>query len=105
MQGFFSKVYDIVAKIPRGKVTTYGQIALWLGEPRSARVVGWAMRAAPKHLNLPCHRVVNKRGEMSPKCLFGSAEIRRSMLISEGISFKDDGCIDMEKHIWERKTS
>jgi methylated-DNA-protein-cysteine methyltransferase-like protein len=100
MNGFFSRVYEIVAQIPKGKVATYGQIALLLGEPRSARIVGWAMRVAPEHLNLPCHRVVNKLGEMSPDYVFGSSKIQKAMLISEGITFKANGCIAMKKHLW-----
>lgn len=100
MKDFFSRVYKIVSEIPEGKVATYGQVALLLGEPRNARIVGWAMRSVPKHLNLPCHRVVNKFGEMAPEYVFGSAELQRFMLISEGITFKKNGCIDMEKHLW-----
>ena len=102
MKGFFSRVYEIVNQIPIGKVATYGQIALLLGEPRSARIVGWAMRTAPEHLKLPCHRVVNKQGQMSPDYAFGSSEIQRAMLISEGITFDKNGCIHMEKHLWNR---
>ncbi len=99
-KSFFSKVYEIVAKIPPGKVATYGQIAAFLGDPRSARVVGWAMRAAPKDLKLPCHRVVNKAGKMSPDYVFGSGEIQKALLESEGITFDDIGCINMNKHLW-----
>lgn len=101
MKKFFSRVYEIVSQIPEGKVATYGQIALLLGEPRSARVVGWAMRSTPKDLNLPCHRVVNRFGEMSPDYVFGSSELQREILISEGITFKENGCIDMKKHLWK----
>ncbi|HBM79312.1 MAG: methylated-DNA--[protein]-cysteine S-methyltransferase [Clostridiales bacterium] len=97
---FFSKVYEIVSKIPKGKVTTYGQIALFLGDVRNARIVGWAMKAAPDYLNLPCHRVVNRFGEMAPEYAFGSKEIQRAMLASEGITFKDNGCVDIKKHLW-----
>jgi methylated-DNA-protein-cysteine methyltransferase-like protein len=100
LKDFFSRVYKVVSHIPEGKVATYGHIALLLGEPRSARTVGWAMRSAPKHLNLPCHRVVNRFGEMAPDYVFGSAELQRNILISEGITFKEDGCIDMKKHLW-----
>lgn len=97
---FFQRVYKIVAQIPEGKVATYGQIAAMLGQPRSARVVGWAMRSAPEDLHLPCHRVVNRLGEMSPDYAFGSSDIQRGMLSSEGITFKEDGTIDMKKHLW-----
>ena len=100
MKDFFIRVYNIVSQIPEGKVATYGQIALLLGEPRSGRIVGWAMKAAPEHLSLPCHRVVNRLGEMAPEYVFGTPEIQRSILISEGITFKENGCIDLKKHLW-----
>ncbi len=100
MKDFFIRVYKIVAQIPEGKVATYGQIALLLGEPRSARIVGWAMRAAPAHLRLPCHRVVNRLGEMAPAYVFGTSETQRSILVHEGITFKKNGCIDLEEHLW-----
>ena len=100
MKDFFIRVYQIVSQIPEGKVATYGQIALMLGEPRSARIVGWAMRAAPRELRLPCHRVVNRLGEMAPDYAFGSQEIQREILISEGITFKENGRIDLKKCLW-----
>lgn len=101
MKDFFSRVYEIAVKIPEGKVATYGQIALLLGQPRSARIVGWAMKAAPENLKLPCHRVVNRFGEMAPEYAFGSQELQRAILESEGITFKKDGRIDMKKHLWK----
>lgn len=100
MNGFFKQVYQIVAQIPVGKVATYGQIAALIGEPRNARVVGWAMHDAPKELGLPCHRVVNKSGGMCPGHLFGPGA-QRALLESEGITFKANDCIDMKKHLWE----
>lgn len=100
MKDFFARVYKIVSKIPEGKVATYGQIALLLGEPRSARIVGWAMKAAPENLRLPCHRVVNRFGEMAPDYAFGSSDIQRAILTSEGITFNEEGRIDMKKHLW-----
>lgn len=100
MDGFFKRVYQVVAQIPAGKVATFGQIAALIGEPRSARVVGWAMHDAPKELGLPCHRVVNKAGSMGPGYIFGPGE-QRMLLESEGVTFKANGCIDMRKHRWE----
>lgn len=105
MKDFFSRVYNIVSQIPKGKVATYGQIAFLLGEPRSARIVGWALKAAPEHLNLPCHRVVNRLGEMAPDYAFGSSQVQREMLIYEGITFNKSGCIDLKKHLWDGKIS
>jgi len=99
-KGFFSKVYEIVARIPEGKVATYGGIGKMLGYPRGAKVVGWAMRSAPEGLNLPCHRVVKATGELSPSYVFGDSEIQRAMLAAEGITFREDGTIDMERHLW-----
>lgn len=100
-KNFFSRVYAVVSKIPPGKVATYGQIAMMLGNPRSARIVGWAMRKAPS--NLPCYRIVKKSGELSPDYVFGSSDVQRALLKSEGIIFKKDGHIDMKKHLWDGK--
>jgi len=105
LKDFFSRVYKIVSQIPKGKVATYGQIAFLLGEPRSARIVGWAMKAAPEHLHLPCHRVVNRLGEMAPDYAFGSSQVQREMLNHEGITFTKSGCIDLKKHLWDGKIS
>jgi methylated-DNA-protein-cysteine methyltransferase-like protein len=102
-KGFFNRVYEIVARIPEGKVATYGGIGKMLGYPRGAKVVGWAMRSAPEGLSLPCHRVVKATGELSPGYVFGDAEIQRAMLAAEGITFRPDGTIDMERHLWSDK--
>jgi methylated-DNA-protein-cysteine methyltransferase related protein len=103
LEGFFNAVYDIVEKIPRGKVTTYGQIAAIIGTHNNARVVGWAMRAAPEERKLPCHRVVNKTGVLSPSYVFGDAAFQRAMLEAEGVTFKEDGRINIKKHLWDGK--
>jgi methylated-DNA-protein-cysteine methyltransferase-like protein len=100
VSNFFSAVYSIVAHIPRGKVSTYGQIAARLGNPRAARVVGEAVRRVPEYLDLPCHRVVNRAGAMAPEYVFGGSEKQRELLEREGVIFKDDGCIDMKKCLW-----
>lgn len=97
--GFFQRVYALVAKIPPGKVMTYGQIAARLGGFYSGRTVGFAMRAAPAERNLPCHRVVNKQGEMAPGYCFGGAARQRGMLKKEGVAFRRDGRINMEKSL------
>jgi methylated-DNA-protein-cysteine methyltransferase-like protein len=95
-KSFFDRVYDIVARIPEGKVMTYGQIAMLLGNPYAAKIVGYAMSSAPQSRNLPCHRVVNKTGKMAPGNIFGGADMQHQMLEKEGIQFKKTGCIDME---------
>ena len=101
MNQFFSKVYKIAAQIPEGKVATYGQIAAIIGSPLAARVVGEAMRNAPEFLNIPCHRVVNKAGEMAPGYAFDGSGKQRALLESEGINFKENGCIDMKHFLWK----
>ncbi len=100
LTGFFKEVYDIVAQIPAGKVASYGQIAAMLGNPRAARTVGWAMASAPERLHLPCHRVVDKQGRLSPDFVFGGYEVQRADLEAEGVVFRKDGRIDMKKCMW-----
>ena len=97
---FFECVWSVAAKVPRGKVTTYGAIARALGSPGAARTVGWAMRAAPAGSKLPCHRVVNVRGELSPEDVFGGPDVQRSLLESEGVTFDMQGRVDMKRHLW-----
>lgn len=101
MNNFFKKVYEIVGKIPSGKVATYGQIASMLGSSKSARTVGWAMSSAPENLKLPCHRVVNRVGELANENVFGSRDKQRAMLESEGVTFNEKGFINLEKHLWK----
>ncbi|WP_426351044.1 MGMT family protein [Alloiococcus sp. CFN-8] len=100
MKDFYERVYEIAEKIPRGKVITYGDIARAIGAPRSARIVGYAMRAIPEGRDIPAHRVVNRLGEMAPSHVFGSKELQRDILESEGVIFNEDGTIDLEKCRW-----
>lgn len=97
--GFFNLVHDLVATIPEGKVVTYGQIAKHLGGLYSGRTVGFAMRSAPSGRNLPCHRVVNMKGEMSPGHVFGGANHQRKILRAEGVRFHRDGTVDFAKSL------
>lgn len=93
--GFFAQVHALVARIPAGKVMTYGQISDALNNICSARYVGYAMAAAPGHRNLPCHRVVNRLGEMAGGDHFGGAANQRRMLEAEGVPFTARGRIDL----------
>lgn len=99
-QGFFERVWRIAARVPRGRVTTYGAIARVLGSPGVARTVGWAMRAAPAGVELPCHRVVNASGSLSPDEVFGGHGMQRSLLESEGVTFDASGRINVRRHLW-----
>ena len=85
MGGFFERVYEEVKKIPIGKVATYGQIASKCGNPRNARVVGWALHVNPDSVSIPCHRVVNRNGGLSTAFAFGGKEEHKLRLEAEGV--------------------
>ena len=94
----FEKIYEVVKSIPEGKVATYGQVALLAGNPRWARVVGYALHVNPEPGIIPCHRVVNREGRVAPGFAFGGEGVQRQLLESEGIVFETDGMIDLEKY-------
>jgi O-6-methylguanine DNA methyltransferase len=96
---FFQRVWDVVAEIPVGRVTTYGHIARHLGTGRSARAVGWAMKAAAG-TDLPCHRVVNRRGALTGRRHFETPTVMEERLRSEGVTFNDEGEVDLDRHLW-----
>jgi len=96
---FFERVWDVVAEIPDGKVTTYGHIAEYLGAKSAARTVGWALNAAAA-MPLPCHRVVNRFGGLSGRTHFGGPFVMEERLRSEGITFTEEGHVDMSQHLW-----
>lgn len=95
----FEKIYEEVKKIPRGNVATYGQIAAKSGNPRLARVVGYALHVNPDPDSIPCHRVVNREGRLSPAFVFGGENMQRALLEAEGITFLSNGYVDLKKHI------
>ena len=100
MSEFFQRVYEVVARIPRGKVVTYGQIAAALGDPRQARTVGWALHSVPEWLDVPWHRVVNSSGGISTCHVIGERNIQRRLLENEGVVFNEDGGLDLERYRW-----
>ena len=77
---FFNKVYDVVKRIPHGKVTTYGAIAKYLGSTKSARTVGWAMNNSHQFNNIPAHRVVNRIGLLTGKHHFSGSNLMKQLL-------------------------
>jgi len=99
---FFEDVYDVVRQIPKGRVTSYGAIAAYLGTKMSARMVGWAMNASfqitPK---VPAHRVVNRNGMLSGKAHFGTPNLMQELLEKEKIKIEKDSIIDFEKKFWD----
>ena len=98
----FDKIYCVVSKIPKGRVATYGQVALLAGNPRWARVVGYALHNNPAPGVIPCHRVVNRLGITAKPFAFGGDTAQRQLLESEGIIFEKDGSIDLNKYGWKQ---
>ena len=93
----FAKIYEVVKRIPKGKVTSYGEIAREVGNPRLSRVVGYALHVNPEPGVIPCHRVVNKEGRLSPAFAFGGVNVQAGLLMEEGVEV-DGLYVDMAKY-------
>ncbi len=102
MNNSFDIIYSVVKSIPKGKVATYGQIAAYAGNPRWSRVVGFALHVNPQPGLIPCHRVVNRFGEVSTAFAFGGENMQKLLLIEEGIEFLPDGKIDLSRFQWKK---
>jgi methylated-DNA-protein-cysteine methyltransferase related protein len=99
---FFEKVYEVVRLVPKGRVTSYGAIAEYLGTRGSARMVGWAMNAAHTDTaNVPAHRVVNRVGLLTGKHHFGGPKVMQELLESEGIKVKKDQVMKFDTVFWD----
>lgn len=96
-KNFFANVYDLVKKVPKGKVVTYGEIARAIGNKRMSRQVGWALHVNPKPGVIPCHRVVNRFGELSSAFAFGGRNRQAELLREEGVEVVD-GKVDLGKY-------
>lgn len=105
MGDFANRVFAVVRQVPRGRVTTYGQVARLIGAPRAARYVGYALHANPEPGTdpgcIPCHRVVFKDGRMATGFAFGGPDEQRKMLAAEGIAFDEEGRVLLETHLWD----
>jgi alkylated DNA nucleotide flippase Atl1 len=97
---FFTRVLEVVERIPHGRVTTYGHIAGYLGLRSGARSVGWALHGADAPA-YPCHRVVNRFGALSGARHFPGPDVMEERLRSEGVRFTDEGCVDLSRHLWD----
>ncbi|MDO4743198.1 MAG: MGMT family protein [bacterium] len=97
MGNVFSRIYNVVKQIPKGRVATYGQVATLAGNSRWARVVGYALHNNPDPQNIPCYRVVNREGRVASAFVFGGANRQRELLEAEGVEFLPDGRIDLDK--------
>ena len=98
---FFEQVYDVARQIPKGRVTSYGAIAAYLGTKMSARMVGWAMNGAHTMKDIPAHRVVNRNGMLSGKMHFATPTQMEELLKKEKVKVVDDVVVDFEKKFWD----
>ena len=97
---FSEQVYEATQQIPRGRVTTYGQLAALLGKPNAARAVGNALHHNPYEGDVPCHRVVNSAGRLASAFAFGGANIQADLLADEGVPTQNNHIQDLPLYLW-----
>lgn len=99
---FFDKVHSIVRLIPKGRVTSYGAVAEYLGTKGSARMVGWAMNSSHRQIpQVPAHRVVNRDGLLTGKHHFSGTTVMQQLLENEGIEVADDKVVRFNELFWD----
>lgn len=92
-------IYEVlcaVTEIPEGKVASYGQIAALIGKENNSRLIGKVLSISQRYGEYPCHRVVNHAGRLAPYF-----REQKELLIGEGVGFKENGCVDMDKYMWD----
>jgi len=99
-RNYVEDVYEVTRLIPFGRISTYGTIANYL-ELGSARMVGWALNKSFTMENVPAHRVVNRKGELSGRNHFPSPTMMQQLLENEGVIIKEDTVVDFKKHLWD----
>ncbi len=104
-QSNYDRIYRVVECIPRGRVATYGQVARLAGLPGHARQVGYALHALPYGLEIPWQRVINARGEISPRATPGAEDVQRQLLAQEGIELDERGRINLSRYGWHPRRS
>lgn len=97
---FYSQIYDLVRLIPKGRVTTYGAIAKYLGAKKSSRVVGWALNQSHSLTDVPAHRVVNRLGVLSGKLHFNPPQLMQQLLEEEGVVIINDTIQNFNHVFW-----
>lgn len=102
MTEFTSRLLSIIKSIPSGKVITYGRVAEMAGNPRAARQVAWALKVYSNNYSLPWHRIINAKGVISLKKGQGF-ELQKALLEEEGVFVRDDGSIDLEIYLWNKR--
>lgn len=98
---FYERVYAFVRQVPAGKVVTYGQVAAVLGQPRAARAVGYALRFLPRGADVPWHRVINHRGQISSRYPVEGPILQRLLLEDEGVQFDHQERINLAVYRWQ----
>lgn len=98
---FYQDVYDVARQIPKGRVTSYGAIAKYLGMARSSRMVGYAMNGAHSMVDIPAHRVVNRNGLLTGKHHFETPFRMQELLEQENIKVEEDQIIDFKELYWD----
>ena len=96
----YQEIYEVVRRIPPGRVATYGQVASLAGLPGHARQVGYALHALPEHSSIPWHRVVNARGGISPRAVPGAELVQRGLLLREGVRLNARGQVSLAQVRW-----
>lgn len=102
----YERIYEVVARIPYGKVTSYGAIARYLGVASGARMVGYALNASISQKMdhpIPAHRVLNRLGQLTGRSHF-EGDTMRERLEQEGVTFREEYTVDMELHFWDPNT-
>lgn len=99
---FFQQVYDVARLVPKGRVTSFGAIAKYLGTAKSARMVGWAMNNAHQQTpDVPAHRIVNRNGLLTGKMHFDTPFAMEEKLQAEGVQVKDGQVVDFQQKFWD----
>ena len=102
---FFESVYEVVRLIPKGRVTSYGAIARYVGAPKSARMLGYALNAAVIDSDVPAHRVVNKKGLLTGKHHFEGINLMQQLFENEGVEVVENKILSLEKYFWDPSVS
>ena len=100
MSDFFERVYGAVRLVPKGKVSTYGDIARAIGTLKAARQVGRALHGNPYRGTVPCHRIVFRDGSLTDGLAFGGKDVQKALLLSEGVVFSEEFKVDMKNFRW-----
>ncbi|MBN2202214.1 MGMT family protein [bacterium] len=102
VQGTYARIFGVVRRIPAGKVTTYGRIAGLAGFPGQARLTGYALHTLKEGTDVPWYRVVNASGRISFPAGSDAEAIQRSLLEAEGVVFRENGSVDLERVGWKK---